>query len=160
MKGKNIMQKLMVLTGRAAVVAILLVFAACKTGAAAPYEGFLGKWERQGDEAVGDIVEITAKSPETAYGSLIHVSEFSKTFGFKKGDVKWKLVRKINDRTYEIDNLNAEITTDMQSGAVRSSRKLYSRFRLVIISSNELRLTSLDETTGRIGNVQRWIRRK
>ncbi|MCL2519833.1 MAG: hypothetical protein FWE37_02355 [Spirochaetaceae bacterium] len=118
---------------------------------------FVGTWERVGDVAAGDVVDINIFSETEIEAVMIRVSETSAHFGFVIGDIKWRLVRRINAREFEIDNLNATMVTHAD-GRITDRRKFFVRFHLIVVNRNLIELTALDEEENRVGNRQQWVR--
>lgn len=133
---------------------ILIVSASCASKQPEA-QALVGQWRRVGDQAAGDMLRIR-KTLNGVEGALTGLSELSSKFGYQIGDVKWRVVKRLDNRRYEIDNLDALILTETDGSETKTKR--YSPFLLTIVSSNEISVMALDNQPARIGNAQTWRR--
>lgn len=123
---------------------------------------FLGYWQRVDDEAKGDVILIKAEKNSTILASYENLSDFSKKYGYTIGEIKFKSVKKINDKSLQIINLASFMQIDYKTKKVLGIKKEYVPFTVKLISDDILEFKEIGNNTKNIslqlniGKTQKW----
>lgn len=136
----------------------------CKSTASSKnsYTKYLGYWERIDDEAKGDVILIKEAPNNSILASYETISDFAKEYGYNTGDIKFKSVKKIDNKSIEVINLAVYMKVDSKTKKVVSLKKEYVPFMVSLTNNNILKFSENPNTTKNtnlqldIGKTQKW----
>ena len=111
-----------------------------------------GIWERQNDFFKGMRVEIKSLN-DYPNGLIIFSPDSAILGGFVTADVKWKDIRKLNDKNYEFEDLTKSVD---DLGKIHETE--YSLSRLVFLNDSIITIRGYTKGKEWIGTEQTWKR--